>query len=69
MLRSSTAAVHRLDDAELVELVRRASPGQGEAVLAALHEERRSDVGTALARSAPRRRSSDPLSARKHAPA
>lgn len=68
-LRSPTAVVHRLDDTQLVELFRRASVGQGEAVLAALHEARRSDVGTAVSRSAPRRRSTDPLSARKHAPA
>jgi sporulation protein YlmC with PRC-barrel domain len=68
-LRSPAAAVHRLDDAQLVELLRRASIGQGEAVLATLHGERRSDVGNAAARSVPRRRSSDPLTARKHAPA
>lgn len=68
-LRSSTAGVHGLDDPELVELVRRASVGQGQAVLATLPEERRSDVGAAVGRSARRRRSTDPLSARKHAPA
>ena len=68
-LRVPGSAIHRLDDAQLVELVRRASVGQGEAVLAALHEERRSGIGDAVARSTPRRRSTDPLAARKHAPA
>jgi hypothetical protein len=63
------AAVHHLDNSELVELVRRAAVGQGDAVLATLEEERRNEVGDALAQAEPRRRSSDPLTARKHAPA
>jgi hypothetical protein len=68
-LRMSGSAVHRLDNAELVELVRRSAVGPGEAVLAALGEERGAEVGDAVAHAAPRRRSSDPLTARKHAPA
>ena len=63
------AAVHRLDNSELVELVRRAAVGQGDAVLATLDEHRRAEVGNAVAQAEPRRRSSDPLTARKHAPA
>jgi sporulation protein YlmC with PRC-barrel domain len=68
-LRVSGSAVHRLDNAALVELVRRSAVGQGEAVLAALGQERRAEVGDAVAQATPRRRSSDPLEARKHAPA
>jgi sporulation protein YlmC with PRC-barrel domain len=63
------AAVDRLDNSELVELVRRAAVGQGDAVLATLDEHRSADVGNAVAQAEPRRRSSDPLTARKHAPA
>jgi hypothetical protein len=68
-LRLPSTAVHRLDNAQLVELVRRSAVRQGEAVLATLQEQRRADVDEGLAQAAPRRRSSDPLSARKHAPA
>jgi sporulation protein YlmC with PRC-barrel domain len=68
-LRLAGAAVHRLDNAQLVELVRRASVRQGDAVLATLPAQRRADVGNAVAQAGPRRRSTDPLGARKHAPA
>jgi sporulation protein YlmC with PRC-barrel domain len=63
------AAVHRLDNAELVDLVRRAAVGQGEELLATLEEQRRADVTNAVAQTDPRRRSSDPMTVRKHAPA
>ncbi|HEY1318397.1 MAG TPA: hypothetical protein VGF10_14325 [Gaiella sp.] len=68
-LRIPVSAVHRLDNTQLVELVRRSAVGQGEAVLAALGEDRRAEIGDAVAQATPRRRSSDPLAARKHAPA
>jgi hypothetical protein len=67
-LSSPAAAVHRLDPAVVAELVRRAPTRQSAEVLEGLAARRRESVRASLARAAARRRSSDPLSARKHAP-
>lgn len=67
-LAAPTAAVHRLDDERLAELVRRAPSRHGAEVLRHVHPERRARVRELLDRAVPRRRSADPLSARRHAP-
>ena len=67
-LAAPAAAVHRLDDERLAELVRRAPSRRGAEVLEHVHPHRRARVRELLARAVPRRRSADPLSARRHAP-
>jgi sporulation protein YlmC with PRC-barrel domain len=67
-LASPTAAVHRLDEKGLVELVHRAPRDRAAAILAALPAGRAARLRAAVARRRPRRRSSDPLSVRKRAP-
>jgi sporulation protein YlmC with PRC-barrel domain len=67
-LAAPAAAVHRLDDERLAELVRRAPSRHSADVLEHIHPHRRAHVRELLERAVPRRRSTDPLSARKRAP-
>ena len=67
-LAAPAAAVHRLDDERLAELVRLAPSRRGAEVLEHVHPHRRARVRELLDRAVPRRRSADPLSARRHAP-
>jgi hypothetical protein len=67
-LSSPDAAVHRLHPTIVAELIRRAPTRPGSEVLERLHPSRREKVRATLASATPRRRSSDPLSVRKHAP-
>jgi len=67
-LASPRAAVHRLDPESIAELVRRAPSRRGAEVVDRLHPDRSARVRAALAKAVPRRRSADPLSARRRAP-
>lgn len=67
-LDSSAAGVHRLEPVHLVELVRRAPHRRGVEVLGRVHPARAEHTRALLASAARRRRSSDPLAARKRAP-